>query len=1831
MAINEDAKKAQEGLKTIIDLVQKTFQELKRQPASPIDTLGDNAASSINFNTFSCSTADDKTMETLTVQIEHLFNEFLMTLSGYFREYIFNLLCEYQYHKSEKKFKQNFTIGNLLQFLNDLEAIRDSINAFKAAWDGKLNHVKEFLTKYPTYKDKPGPWGTTLLYSAAKNGHIELVKSLIVDIGCSVNAQNQQHIERALSFETITADDYKVIPKAGSTALHGACFEGHLDVVKCLVEYGANYFIRNQAEETPLENIETHGHITEYFKTIINPGYSIQRKSLPKAPILQGSTIPGEDCIWEYKSLFDNEWLAFDINESKYLSESLVIKPGEKFQHEVHLNVDVADYSVSTIQFLRLQQSMDQHENLAWVRCRGSSILNFDCYALWQILFVKHPEAQSNNVMCLDFFDLPTMDDMKFRIQLNVWYNCDAKTNSTLDETMNNLKRYIDIDMDSIANEKLTFDLLKFSFKNKQSTISGFIRWTPKLVSNNEHNKTRPTNIDNFQLSTNSEPIPLTTRRLKEALHTTSTNISVEEREQMSIDDENYDNYVSSDNGNQENDLDDSIDLDSEDKINQSSRTHLLPLDALQIDEDTQTSTVLNNSENETDINQENYFNDSVANDSISQLSLPIKASTPSEETEALKKKLGEMNKENKKVKERLAQANTEVNSLFSLYDDMKDKNRTELEERKKEIDVMRLEQEEKEQKWLQIEKQTKQKYEEEIQSREQKMSVIIEEVTMLNEKQTNLETRMQTLKNMEETIKNCEYSGFHSQVMHDFILPKFDLLINYIKESIPNTDEYFIDKIPKLTFVETNDATYAVTLRGFPDHHTAFVAARNRIFSLSNSVNSAKEFYQRDINRIIRSISRTLTTVQVDTNNWKQYSLLAQLLTNRPGLKSKLKVIISSATLDSSVPRLFRQIPNISFAKFEMPQMATRYPVKKIARRNENILDIVLELYKKRERHDQILCFVNSVSEVNQCCRLLAELSQGTIGAVALVQSQSPKVQQANIETRSVFFSTTVAETSLTFPSLKYVIDTGMINVPVYDPDSKRTVLKEVRAAESTIKQRLGRLGRTRSGEYYYLYDFNIEDQRYPIPHIRQSDLTSIEFSLRRSPIRNGLHYMQKFFPDEPTPEAMNAAVDDLRKLVHRISGILEAAPSNEFTQHGICLAKLPDFGSLAMSKAVLAALKNYHCGRDLICLSSILSVLNTTNVLKSLPQNIKSSDGDFMTLLNIMNDVLLVKQSVQTDQFDLDRFCKAKGLDCIRHIIKQALDRYTSLEKAFHSPNNYRQQAQMQSGNWEYVAKSLLAGYSDNVFVSMKDLQEKTHQYGRYKDTTDLAVLDLQSTLVRPISEAPVSIVLARDVRYSTAVRSTAILSFIGEVKPSWIECSTKRSIKISDKELTHLRSVLPRLLHPKIRKQYPDIEKRIARITDSKRTMVDLYNGIRGRGATRETRMEAVAWIAVCKFHCKLEGGFVRDWVIGHYREPQQRTNNPKSWIQYRTTSNGQRIPCMNRDIVPADLDCHLPLDRYFDVDKFRDELYKFDLTCEVIREDWRYVLLIDDNAPTGPFTMDLIEPHVVLTHDRIDLDVSNLSLEKDYPHEIGMRIDITQSPYSIELETIVQNIMNKHFQVLRPLDNLVKDRIQRMTQRQWTQIGEPTNYIPRPYVKYNAVLAPLPPSSTLYQALLGKIKTIGNSVRIISIDEIKNPLLEDTYEAMKKIIARECKGNPNEQKLYHGTRGDAINGIVEAGFDDRFFSPTGAWGHGTYFADDPRKSHDFTAANPINQTRVIFYNKVILGKESIMNQANNSLTSAPKGFHSVRGTEFSHREYIVYRYAQALPYLKITYIA
>jgi hypothetical protein len=263
------------------------------------------------------------------------------------------------------------------------------------------------------------------------------------------------------------------------------------------------------------------------------------------------------------------------------------------------------------------------------------------------------------------------------------------------------------------------------------------------------------------------------------------------------------------------------------------------------------------------------------------------------------------------------------------------------------------------------------------------------------------------------------------------------------------------------------------------------------------------------------------------------------------------------------------------------------------------------------------------------------------------------------------------------------------------------------------------------------------------------------------------------------------------IRTIIIYISEILEAAPSDQFTNLGKSLAKIPDFGSLSMSISVLAALREYNCGHDLICLSSILGVLNSTALFSFVPQNLKSPDGDFMTLLNIMNKVLLVKQSTSSNQFNIDRICEATHLTKIKHVIGPALRRYRSMEKSFNLSSDYRAEAHTKSGNWELIAKALLTGYSDNVFVSMKELQEKTLLFARYKDLTDIAVLDLKSTLTRPKKEEPVPLVLAKDVLYSTAVRSRSIISFVGEIKLEWMDYSLQREVILSIEEETHLNS--------------------------------------------------------------------------------------------------------------------------------------------------------------------------------------------------------------------------------------------------------------------------------------------------------------------------------------------------------------------------------------------------------------------------------------------------------
>ncbi|CAF1453924.1 unnamed protein product [Rotaria magnacalcarata] len=420
---------------------------------------------------------------------------------------------------------------------------------------------------------------------------------------------------------------------------------------------------------------------------------------------------------------------------------------------------------------------------------------------------------------------------------------------------------------------------------------------------------------------------------------------------------------------------------------------------------------------------------------------------------------------------------------------------------------------------------------------------------------------------------------------------------------------------------------------------------------------------------------------------------------------------------------------------------------------------------------------------------------------------------------------------------------------------------------------------------------------------------------------------------------------------------------------------------------------------------------------------------------------------------------------------------------------------------------------------------------------------------------------------------------------------------------------------------------IEENIARITDSTLTPTDLWPRVCGSTASRESRMEVVAWVAVCKFNCNLEGGFVRDWIVANERVRPPLTIQPSEWVQFDAITG---IPSLLKALVPSDIDCKMPLDRYFDVEKFCDEITKFDMKPQIYRSRRSYRLLFDQYQPTGPFTLELIEPHSSVGFRIPDFDVNNLCVKRDQCCQLSQRFDLAEPPYLIGVKQIIANIKCKTFHVLPSLNELITKRINKMMARGWVQNGVPL--INRPQqVRPTFVISPLLTSSDLYKNVeLAMQKIIGST--IISVQQIYNLELENIWKSMKVLIANECSdSSPNEQFLFHGTHTNKWKRIMEEGFDYGFFKTLGVFGNGAYFADNAQKSHEYTLPMPSDptMTRIILFSKVALGQEMIMKHMNSALYAAPRDHHSVHGIASDSSEYVIYRLTQALPFLIITY--
>ncbi|WP_167153994.1 ATP-dependent helicase HrpB [Streptomyces sp. MBT27] len=262
--------------------------------------------------------------------------------------------------------------------------------------------------------------------------------------------------------------------------------------------------------------------------------------------------------------------------------------------------------------------------------------------------------------------------------------------------------------------------------------------------------------------------------------------------------------------------------------------------------------------------------------------------------------------------------------------------------------------------------------------------------------------------------------------------------------------------------------------------------------------------------------------------------TVAAFLLDVRAALRPELRLLAASATTDAEGwARLLGDAPVVEAAGVAHPvEVVWAPPAQPVRpphgmRVDPALLSHVAATVRRAlaERDGDVLCFLPGVGEIARVARQLGDLS----GVEVLqVHGRAPAAVQdavlAGSEGRRVVLATAVAESSLTVPGVRVVVDCGLAREPRVDHARGLGALTTVRASRAAARQRAGRAGREAPGAVYRCWTEaeNIRLPRFPAPEIKVADLAA--FALQAAcwgdPSADGLALL-----DAPPAGAMAAA----------------------------------------------------------------------------------------------------------------------------------------------------------------------------------------------------------------------------------------------------------------------------------------------------------------------------------------------------------------------------------------------------------------------------------------------------------------------------------------------------------------------------------------------------------------------------------------------------------------------------------------------------------------------------------------------------------------------------------
>jgi len=221
----------------------------------------------------------------------------------------------------------------------------------------------------------------------------------------------------------------------------------------------------------------------------------------------------------------------------------------------------------------------------------------------------------------------------------------------------------------------------------------------------------------------------------------------------------------------------------------------------------------------------------------------------------------------------------------------------------------------------------------------------------------------------------------------------------------------------------------------------------------------------------------------------------------------------------------------------------------------------------------------------------------------------------------RKVVLSTNIAETSVTIDGIVYVIDTGFVKLPSYDPTANIAHLHVTPISKAQARQRAGRAGRNRRGKCYRLYTEEAFKSLHSrtVPEIQRTRLTTTVLQLKALGISDIVN-----FPFLSSPPA--ALLEDALELLYACNALDRHGRLT--TPIGEQLALLPIDPMLGR---MLIASGELKCTEQALSIAAMLSVRSVFHIPRyhkndayRAHRELQMREGDHLTLLNVYNSFL-------------------------------------------------------------------------------------------------------------------------------------------------------------------------------------------------------------------------------------------------------------------------------------------------------------------------------------------------------------------------------------------------------------------------------------------------------------------------------------------------------------------------------------------------------------------------------------------------------------------------------